>query len=527
MIPGKTYKPEDILEAAWRRRWFIVVPLVLFTVTAVTASLLLPDRYRSDATLLIVPQRVPENYVKPTVTARLDERLRSIGQQILTRTQLERIMQEFDLYSNERRTMIMEDVIELMKRDINIGPPRGDAGTFTVSYESGNPRTAMVVTERLASLFIRQNLEDRSAFAEQTGQFLDSQLEESRRKLKDHEAKLEAFKRENPGRMPEEMQANQMALGAGQGQLQSLQESIYRDRDRQLMLQQMLSDAKAQKAAIEKNVDPSLPAATLPAARQLEAAKQGLRIMSMKLRPEHPDIRSQQRLIRDLEQKAAAEALQQPVTPTAAEPAATPAEAVLASKIAEMQAESDQIDRRMVVKQDDEKRLLASINTARQRLQLIPTVSTRLTELMRDYTTLQGQYQSLLAKSQEAKIAANMERREIGEQFKIIDPPRLPPRPVSPNRRRLNLLGSCLGLGLGLAFAVLLEYRDSSLRSEEDVLVALSLPVLAFVPTMSTAAERRKQQRLKVLLASSGLLAVALSVAVVAWKFRAIATWIR
>jgi polysaccharide chain length determinant protein (PEP-CTERM system associated) len=526
VIPGKTYKPEDVLEAAWRRRWFIVAPLVLFTVTAVTVSLLLPDRYRSEATLLIVPQRVPENYVRATVTARLDERLRSIGQQILTRTQLERIMQEFDLYPNERRTMIMEDVIELMKKDIDIGPPRGNAGTFTVSFEAGNPRTAMVVTERLASLFIRQNLEDRSAFAEQTGQFLDSQLEESRRKLKDHEAKLEAFKRENPGRMPEEMQANQMALGAAQGQLQSLQETIYRDRDRQLMLQQMLSDAKAQMAAIEKNVDPALPAATQPAARQLEAAKQALRIMSMKLRPEHPDIRSQQRLIRDLEQKAAAEALQQPVTPAVAAPA-TPAEAVLASKIAEMQAEWDQIDRRMAAKQDDEKRLLASINTARQRLESIPTVSTRLTELMRDYTTLQGQYQSLLAKSQEAKIAANMERREIGEQFKIIDPPRLPPRPVSPNRTRVNLLGSCLGLALGLAFAVLLEYRDTSLRSEEDVLTALCLPVLAFVPTMITAAERRKQQRLRVLLASSGLVAVALSVAVVAWKFRAIATWIR
>ena len=527
MIPGKTYKPEDILEAAWRRRWFIVVPLVLFSVATVTVSLVLPDRYRAEATMLIVPQRVPENYVKPTVTARLDERLRSIGQQILTRTQLERIMQEFDLYPAERRTMIMEDVIELMKRDIDIGPPRGGAsGTFTVSFEAGNPKTAMVVTERLASLFIRQNLEDRSAFAEQTDQFLESQLDESRRKLKEHEAKLEAFKRENPGRMPEEMQANQLALASAQGQLQSLQETIYRDRDRQLMLQQMINDAKAQQAAVEKTVDLSVPPGAQPAAKQLEAARQALRIMSMKLRPEHPDIRSQQRLIRDLEQKAAAEAAQQPVTPTP-EVASTPAEAVLASKINEMQAESDQIERRLATKQETEKRLLASINTARERLESIPGVSTRLTELMRDYTTLQTQYQNLLAKSQEAKIAANMERREIGEQFKIIDPPRLPPRPVSPNRPRLNLLGSALGLALGLALAVLLEYRDTSLRSEDDVLVALSLPVVALVPTMVTAAERKKQRRLRLLLASSGIAGVLVSVAVVAWKFRSIATWIR
>jgi polysaccharide chain length determinant protein (PEP-CTERM system associated) len=528
VIPGKTYKPEDALEAAWRRRWVIVAPFVLLTLATIGISMVLPDRYRAEATLLIVPQRVPENYVKPTVTTRLDERLRSIGQQILTRTQLERIMQEFNLYPEERRTMIMEDVIEMMKtRDIDIGPPRGGAaGTFTVAFEAANPRTAMIVTERLASLFIRQNLEDRSAFAEQTDQFLESQLEESRRKLKEHEAKLEAFKRENPGRMPEEMQANQMALTSGQGQLQALQETIYRDRDRQLMLQQMINDAKAQLAALQSTVDTSAPAVSQSAARQLEAAKQALRIMSQTKRPDHPDIRAQQRLIRDLEQKAAAEALQQPVSATAP-PASSPGEAALRSKINEMQAEHDQIERRLATKQESEKQLLAGINAARERLGSIPSVSTKLTELTRDYTTLQAQYQSLLAKSQEAKIAANMERREIGEQFKIIDPPRLPPRPASPNRPRMNMLGSALGLAIGLALAMLLEYRDTSLRSEEDVLLTVSLPVLAFVPTMVTAAEREKRRRTRFLLASSGLAGVLLSVAVIAWKFRDIATWIR
>jgi polysaccharide chain length determinant protein (PEP-CTERM system associated) len=528
VIPGKQYKPEDILQAAWRQRWIIVGPLVLFSIVTLTISSLLPDRYRSEATLLIVPQRVPETYVKGTVTARLDERLQSIGQQVLTRTQLERIIQEYNLYPNERKRLLMEDVIEVMKGDITIGRPgnRGGASSFPVTYESGDPRTAKVVTERLASLFIRQNLEDRSAFAEQTDRFLVSQLDEAREKLKDHESKLEQFRRVNPGRMPEEAQQIQQALTNAQSQLQSLQESMYRDRDRQLLLQRMIGDATSLMASPARAADLSAPAGTQSAARQLELARAALRDMQTKLRPEHPDIRAQARSIRDLEQKAAAEALQQPVTPSFAT-AENPAQAQAAARLSELQGEADALQRRLVSKAEDEKRLLAAITTYRQRIESVPGVQSRLTELMRDYATLQTQYQTLLNRSQEAKMASNMERREIGEQFKIIDPPLAASRPVSPNRPRLNLMGAALGLGLGLALAALIEYRDKSLRTEEDVVMVLALPVLALVPTMTTALERQKQRRLKLLVMASGLAGVALCVAAVAWKFNTIASWVR
>src|SRR6476661_2318478 len=80
------------------------------------------DRYASEAVLFIVPQRVPENYVRPTVTGRLDDRLRAMAQQIMSRTRLEQIIQEFDLYPKERKTMTMEDIVEMMRaRDVHIG----------------------------------------------------------------------------------------------------------------------------------------------------------------------------------------------------------------------------------------------------------------------------------------------------------------------------------------------------------------------------------------------------------------------
>ena len=128
--------------------------------------------------------------------------------------------------------------------------------------------------------------------------------------------------------------------------------------------------------------------------------------------------------------------------------------------------------------------------------------------------------QGLLGKSQEAKVAANLERRQIGEQFKMIDNARLPQRPKSPDRMRMNLMGALGGLVFGLGCAALLEYRDTSLRTDDDVLVALALPVLATVPTMSTEGERQRRKRHRMWLASSGAVALMLCLAVIIWKFR-------
>jgi len=176
MLPGKKYSPEDLLRVAWKRRWLIAVPAVVIASTTAVVSLFLPNRYRAATSVMIVPQRVPENFVRSTVTTELPERLNMISQQILSRTRLERIIQEFNLYQRERQRLIMEDVIEQMRKDIslqvNANRNRDGASSFNVSFESNDARTAMRVTERLGSLFVQENLEDRALLADQTNQFI-------------------------------------------------------------------------------------------------------------------------------------------------------------------------------------------------------------------------------------------------------------------------------------------------------------------------------------------------------------------
>jgi polysaccharide chain length determinant protein (PEP-CTERM system associated) len=517
VIPGKQYKPEDILEALRRRLLVIVVPFVLVTAGTFIFVRQLPDRYQAEALLMIFPQRVPTDYVRPTVTATLNERLQNIAQQILSRSQLERIIEQFDLYPDKRRQMPMEDVVEAMRlEDVRIGQTQGSV--FRVSFEGDDPRVAQKVTDELASLFIRENLEDRSNMAAQTDQFIQSQLDDTRRQLKEKESKLEEFRRTNPGQMPQEMQANQQALGQTQSQVLALQESINRDRDRQLMLRRMLASEMSGSSVLSG----ATPAGPLPTARVLEQERMKLEAMRMRLKPSHPDIGIQQRLIRDLEAKAAEEALQQPLSPVSA---GDPAGNERMKRIADLQAELEALDKQLAAKQGSEQKTLSEMNVLRGRISAVPTVESRLTELMRDYTTLQAVYQSLLVKSQEARMSTNLERRQIGEQFKMIDPARSPQNPTSPNRPRMMTMGALGGLALGLVLGVLLEYRDKSLRTEDDVIVALSLPVLAMVPTMTTVSERLRKRRQRLVLASSGAVVFVVCLAVLAWKLRLLDEW--
>ena len=110
-------------------------------------------------------------------------------------------------------------------------------------------------------------------------------------------------------------------------------------------------------------------------------------------------------------------------------------------------------------KQAEEQRLRGVVSSYQARVEAAPSRETDMTELMRDYSTLQSMYTTLLQKKEESKVAANLERRQIGEQFKLLDAAQLPQKPISPDRLRLNLMGLAFGLAFGLGLVALLEYR--------------------------------------------------------------------
>jgi polysaccharide chain length determinant protein (PEP-CTERM system associated) len=532
VLPGKKFTPEDIARILWRRKWLSLVPFVAVSVLTALVASFLPERYRCETLILVIPQRVPDAYVRSSVTTSNDrtssiqDRIETSKQQILSRTRLERIITELNLYPKERRVGLIEDVVQRMRTDVQVQPvSRGDA--FTVSFTYVERRLALEVVNRLAAAFIDESNQDRTLFAESTTSFLETQLDEARRNLQEIEAKVADYRKKHSGELPTERDSNLQVLANTQSQLQQLGESINRDRDRRYLLERTLTEMSAEAAAA-----PPMPVAVSPtagdvtaltgrtAAERLEQARAQLAALLIRYKKDHPDVVRLAKDIAELEAKVQQESLQRPLSPEASPSRpASPADEQRQVRMRESRLEIEGLDRLIAGKQQDEKTLRAKIAEYQRRVEATPARETELTGLLRDYSTVQSHYASLLTKQEDSKIAAALERRQIGEQLRMVDQPRLPEKPVSPNRPMLDLTGAAVGLAIGLGLVAFLEYRDNSFRSDEEVVRLLAIPVVATIPLMLSRRERMAARRRALLVAGATAVVFLAAVAAALWWF--------
>ncbi len=544
MLPGKKLTPADILQIVRRRWWLVLVPPFFTLFAALLYSSKQPDLYESDMLIAIDPQRVPDSFVRSTVTMETDRRLDSLQVQVLSRTALQQMIERFDLYQQARAEMPIEDVVGIMRQNINVelqfaarpraGQPQPTA--FHVRFTYTDPQIAAQVTQELGSLFVVQNVKDRGTLAGATSKFLESQLAESRSKLEAQDAKLESFRQRYGKELPTQMQANMQALSAAQLQAQSLVESIARDRDRKQMLERIYQDrvnepppALPVPAAPPAEVSP-LTASLQPRAEQLAAARAQLSALEQRYRPDHPDVVRARRRVAELEPLAAADA--QPAPPPTAGSASAPVPVASTSAAAiaamdrdrrenlrQMRAEIESLDRQLTFKQSEETRVRGEIAEYQRRLEAVPGLESEWVKLTRDYETMQTAYRDLLAKSTAAQVATDLETQDIGERFRIVDEAAVPVHPLPSMRIRYNAMGLGIGLAIGLAIASLLELRDRTFRTDLDVLEVIGMPVLATVPHIHSAAERAVRRRRQLAISLAGVSAVAV-VGYVSWSLK-------
>lgn len=524
MLPGKQITPSEILQMLRRRIWVVVLPPIVASFVSLVYSSKIPNLYQSDMLVAIDPQRVPEGFVQSTVTLRADIRMDAVTVQVLSRTNLERLVEKLDLYPTERKIQPMEDVVGRMRDDIKIdlvvtrpGMQAYDIpNAFHVRFTYPDPNVAAQVAQQLGSLFVEQNARDRSALAKATNAFLETQLAEARQRLEVQERRLEAFRERYGKELPTQMQVNLQAGMSAQLQIQTLLESIARDRDRKLLLERLHREAAEAPVAATTISAPSATGQvgvtpTGSAQQQLANARALLANLELRFKPEHPDVIRTKRLVSELDAKAKLEqaAIAERSANTANAGAATTApvdqtELQRRERLAQMVAEIESLDRQIAFKEKEEGRVRGEISEFQRRVEAVPGVESEWVALTRDYDTQQTEYKTLLAKSGAAKVAVDLEQQQIGEHFRIVDPAAVPVHPLKSMRGRINIVGFGAGLVIALGIAVFLEMRDMSFRSDADVLEVLSLPVLANVPRIETAADKRWRQRRTVLLSVAG-----------------------
>src|SRR5688572_2617113 len=408
----------------------------------------------------------------------------------------------------------MEDIVETMRSsDIGLNVVKGDA--FRVSFQADDPRVAARVTERLGSLFIDESLRDREILAEGTNAFLATQLDDARRQLVLNENKLQEYQRTFNGELPSQLAANLQGLHNAEMALQSLGEALNRDRERRITLERQVIDI----------VEAPEPVVATPAAGasdemaktlqdELQNAQQSLVALELKLKPDHPDVRRVRRNVEELKKRVEAQQLEGVLT-------TRPTNTVVMDyakrkRLIDSKAALENLDREIQSKLMEEQRLRSVLGMYQARIEATPVREAELTSLMRDYETLQQTYRSLLAKKEESQISANLERRQIGEQFKIVDPARVPERPISPNRPQLYVLGMLAALAIGVVLAAAAEYFYRTIRTEADVRAALNLMVLATVPSIRDVAVSASRRGRK--LAVAAVITVLALGATVAWR---------
>ena len=525
MLPNKTYTPPDIMDIARRRFALIVVPVMVAVLAALVHSSGLPDVYRAETLIQVVPQRVPDNFVPTTVTIRTEDRIGALGQQVQSRTQLERIIQDLNLYANARTRQPMQDIVEMMRSNVEIQPVRqnnsADVDAFFVRFSYGDPVVAARVTERLGMLYVQYNAKERGDLAETANSFLETQLQDAKSRLEAQDKKLQAFRERHAGKLPTQMQYNLQAIQTTQTQRQALVESLARDRDRKLMLERLYNDAleepPAQPVPAPAAGDPS-QVVTMTPRQQLEVARTILTQLSTRLREGHPDLTRARNRVAELEKQVAA-----------AGPAATsaaglrPEELQRRERINERRAEIESLDRQVAFKESEEKRLSAVIRDYQSRIEAVPGVESEWQSLSRDYETLQASHRELLSKTEAARQASALENRQIGEQFRTLDAPRVPIRPVSPQRPLITAAGLGGGLVFGLLLVALLEFKDTSFRTETDIEQVLELPVIALVPQITTPDDLRRLRLRRTTIVAGTALAVCASFYMVwtmsLWRF--------
>jgi polysaccharide chain length determinant protein (PEP-CTERM system associated) len=509
-MSGSPYSPDALLTFAWRRKWRILLPTLVIAAAASWWIHRLPDRYRAYAMLLIVPQRVPESIVQSAVPMRSSDRLASITQQILSRAKLESIIEDFDLYASKSATApAQEDAVESMRtRDIEIRPIKGDA--FRLGFVADSPEVAKGVVDRLVSLFIVQSTVDRASAADGTDQFLEARLQDAKRKLIDNEAQVADYRRHHNGELPAQLDANVRGVHDTELQLQALTDSLNRDRDRQLLLERSIKDVNLTELVEAPKREEAAGTSAPSAAQQLERAEAALRQLQATLTEQHPDIVAMRQTIADLRQRAERESVRQVAIGEGSR-----AEILRRSQLEDLRAELSAVRGQIAQKTAESERLRRVLTDYQRRIEGAPAREAEIAALTRDYDTLQQTYRGLLAKKQEAETAADLERRQIGAQFKVLDPAGVPAEPFAPNRARLYALAVVGALAMGVIFALSIEQFHRGLRTQDEVIAALGLPVLAVIPFVAPPRSRGR----RIATVAAGAAVIVAGVAVLVWRF--------
>jgi polysaccharide biosynthesis transport protein len=489
------------LDLARRRYPVFLITLFLGWLIVWGASWVLPASYKSATLILVEQPNMPKDYVVSNINDDLQDRVQNITQQILSRTRLLQIIDQLGLYGNQSK-LTPDDKVARMRKDIGLELVHDtrnlDVTAFKIEYSAADPRVAQQVTLELTNLFINENSEERQRQSEDTTKFLETQLEAARASLAEQDAKIRVFKGAHVGDLPTQQASNLQILAGMQSQLESEQEALSTARQQQVYLQTLINQYRTLQGG-SKTTD-GAPAGLPAIDKELATLKSQLADLSSQYTDQYPDvlklktqiaktekIRSQ--LIADLKNQAngSSQTDTEPVVHDLGDPSQT-------SPMLQLQGQVQANRSEIANREQAIAALKAKVGEYQSRLNDEPVREQQLADLTRGYDQSKANYDELLKKENESKMATSMERMQKGERFRMIDPPSLPLKPDFPNRLKFCVFGLAFCLALGAVVVGAFEFMDDRLHSEKEIKGLLPMKVLFEIPEVLTPWDELKRR---------------------------------
>ena len=466
------------------KKYWWVLPLTVLggTALALGATLVLPKRFTSQTIVLVDQPTVSPDLVKPVITEQTNQRLASMQEQILSRSRLQPIIEKFGLYPSERGTLHMEELVAKLRSAIEVTPLEPMQGSsnrqfpgFHVNVSFDDPQTAQRICSEVTTMFLQESAKYTETQGTLTTEFLDQQLEESKRKLDEQDGKLAEFKNKYMGSLPDNEQANLGLLTTLNSQLDAHTQAVSRAQQDKAVNESLLASQLANLKAV-KNGD--TPTETLE--QQLSALQDQLGVLLSRYTPDHPDVIKAKTQIEQLKKRMSD-------APKEGAPASGRTLATEPVAVQQLRARLRQDDLSIADLTKRQGQIQGQIAVLQGKIQASPAVEQQYKELTRNYQTALEGYNELLKHRDQAAMGRALNRQQQGELLRVLDPPSLPTTPSFPKMPVFGGGGAAIGLAAGLGILYLVAALDTSMHTERDVETCLQLPVLALVPNVAPA----------------------------------------
>jgi len=495
------------------------------TAASVVASFW-PSTYVSTATIRVVPPQVPERLVATNVSQRMEERVQAMAQSILSRNTLQNLIQTYSLYESKKRRLPMEDVIEGMQKDIEIGglralsDPTHNNSAFQISFHYDNRYTAQKVTRDLMGRFIDENIRERSSQSKMTTDFLKEQLADAKRELDGLDQQLTQFRMANLGRLPEQMDSNMQQVAAIESRIAALNNSASRANQEKSVLEGELRGLREKIESLQRFVrDGAIPGSAAAARQQdddpsmqrlnVDVANLQRQVQELleRYKPDHPDVKRAETRLKAVEKERDSYLARRASTSQAAAAPNEPAQPRLTNEqrqqLVNLESDVQRIQGQIRGKEIEIDRYSRDVSDAEKkqkdaqgRIEVGPANIQSYTQLTRDYNLAKERYDNLNLRVAESQMSTDIETRKQGETLEVLDLPSLPESPVAPNRPLIIGGGLGIGLVLGLVLVGFREMKDASLKSLKDVRAYTHFAVLGNIPLLENDLIIRRRRRM-------------------------------